>query len=240
LTLGASKSPASSWRSRSSVSSVVATESAAVLPVAAGLQPVGQLAVQAAQVHSEQAGRRGDQRFPHPRFGHVFGQRGLQCAHEHVGAQRIQARLDRAPAEQGADQRIELRQHVVHRQRNLLLRACHLDALIQLGVAEQLQVLVAQQLAMELLLAAALIDDPRQLALEGFADRLAARRQVAHRLLDAFGLEAGHPFRAGEVGRALQAGQHVPHQQFGMLQHRSEAVVQVRLQCRRIVGNAQA
>ena len=127
---------------------------------AARFEPVGQLAVQAPQVDAQQAGSRRNQRFPRRVMGHVLRQAELQGANEHVRPQWVEPGLDSSPSEQGADQRIDLGQHVVDRQRHLLLGPGHFDALVQRRIVKQLQVLVAQHLSMRLVLAAALVDDP--------------------------------------------------------------------------------
>ena len=189
---GWSKSPASSLRRRSSVSSVLATESvdglaagaAALVHAAAqrhrrldagGAQPVGQLAVQLAQVDAQQAGGRRDQRLAHRGVGHVVA----------PASPAARARRPRAAAGSGPGWMVRQPSSVLisassggSTSSTASATSCCARATSMLWsssvVLEQLQVLEAQHLGLRLFLAAALVHQAGQfgsmkVALDGLA-----------------------------------------------------------------------
>jgi hypothetical protein len=207
---------------------------------AAGTQQVGQLAVQLAQIHAQQAGSRRDQGFAHGGIGHVQGEAGLQRAHKTVGPQRIEAGLGSAPAEQGADQPIQRRQHVVHGERDFVMAACEFDALVELIVLEQSKVLETQQLRIDLLLAAALVKDAREFAAIRRADRFGIGGQRLDRQFGARTLQIGEAARARRCGGGRQPIEHIGHQRFGLVQHGVQAIVERRLEGGGVIGDTES
>jgi hypothetical protein len=203
-------------------------------------QPLAHFAVQAPQVHAQQPRRGGDQRLARLGLGHVVLQGELQRAHVDVGPHGVQAGLDRAPSQHGADERVQGGQRVVDGQRHFLLRAGDLDALVQLLVREQLQVLEAKDFGGRLVLAAALVHQAREFLLEGGRHFGGVGLQRHDGVAHVAGLERGHAPGAGGQGAGFQALQQLRHEGRGLLQHGRQAVAQRGLMLRGIVRHTEA
>ena len=207
---------------------------------ALGAHPVRHFLVQLAQAHTHLAGGQGHDAGARRIVGDVLREALAQGVYKRFRLERIQMRLHRDPTQQATDQRIELGQHVVHRQHDLLLRKRKFDVRVDLVFFQKLEIIKAHQGLCDLALGIAAVDHLAQGLSKHRFHAGGLGQQGLYRLARGAVHRQRRMLALGRFQRRLQAGQHGVHQGVALLQHRFKAALQGRFQASWVIRHSKA